>query len=206
MAVVIPQPVATLAAAALGGLLVFILSRRRDHAVRLWERQIDLYDEVLREARELELRREPGRQGGADVTDADRQRVDDFRVRFDMFGSPAVRAAYDDHAAAHWRWAGAARGLADVYGLLDDARAGVVPPHEFESERDVPRWRSLARDARADADKAHERLRAVIQEASRQVPRLPRRKLDRIHPRLARAARRVRRRGATATEIQLDSG
>ncbi|MDT7615159.1 MAG: hypothetical protein QOF00_2606 [Pseudonocardiales bacterium] len=52
----ISQPVATLAAAALGGLLMFVLSRRRDHAVRLWERQIELYDEVLREARELQHR------------------------------------------------------------------------------------------------------------------------------------------------------
>lgn len=83
--------------------VVFLAGRRRDHAQRLWERRVELYDDVLREARRWQLDREPGAPL-VGVTREDRDSTDDTRIRFVMFGDAEIGRRYGEHFHRHWAW------------------------------------------------------------------------------------------------------
>lgn len=150
--------------------VAFLAGRRRNHAQRLWERQVELYDDVLREARRWQLDREPG-AGSVGVTREDRDSTDDTRIRFVMFGDAEIGRRYGEHFNRHWMWSAANKGLTDAYSRNDQVRAGTLPPHELVADDVISRYRRIANEAKAKADESEKDLRAAVRRAVQTVPK-----------------------------------
>lgn len=142
-------------------LAAFFLGRRRDHAQRLWERQAELYSEVLVQA----LQWRHARQGGRPERGPTREDRDQFAmsaVRFVAVGHSGVEARYEDMVNAHWQWVGLRRHLLEAQA--DSANPASGP--------EIARYREGEREAREKADSAERELRTSIRQALQRTPTL----------------------------------
>jgi hypothetical protein len=153
---------------------IFAATRRKDHYQRRWDRQIEVYEQVLVEAaawsavRDKVMKTERTDGGGAIPApdEAERQRT---RIRLRMFGHSSVRAAFERYADAHWAWAGIRAGLRELWETQVAVNLGEVPAHQDVSE-EIRIEAGKAKAAQKLADQRETELADTIEQALKEVP------------------------------------
>ncbi|MCG3755836.1 hypothetical protein [Amycolatopsis sp. Poz14] len=172
----------TLIGVALGGgfswgsaRIMLVATRSSDHRQRIWTRTVDLYEQLLFQARTWASIREKAMQ--TLLTESDREILSldvaerqSLLIRLEMFGHPQVQAAFERYADAHWQWIASEQARQFAFEQNTEAVAwqGLEQP---VSGDEIARLRENRQAANDLADQQHTALRGAVRGVVHRVPK-----------------------------------